>query len=257
MKKIIFNCIAILVLFKIGNSQTAVDFNLMDCNNKPQHLYSILDKGYIAILVYEHQCGSCTQGAKNLKTVVSNFYSTDTLLKIMYLDNGGYSCASISNWIIANGLSTGLTFQYSSSFSSPYGNGMPVIVVAAGKNYKTYLIADGVAFADTNAIHVGINNAKKALSSGINNISSGQGFQINPNPVSDNLIVNISSDISGIIKFKILDITGKMILQNEIEKTQTHPNQIEIPVLGLKDGIYFLQLSTKEGNFFNKFEVQK
>ena len=72
-------------------------------------------------------------------------------------------------------------------------------------------------------------------------------FRIYPNPVSN--ILHIEGDIDG-GQVSIYDLMGRMVYQSEY--------QTEIPVSQLNDGLYFLSITTSEGQVINqKFIIRK
>ena len=81
-----------------------------------------------------------------------------------------------------------------------------------------------------------------------NGPSTGSGtFVVYPNPVSN--ILHIQSDIEG-GQLSIYDLMGRMVYQSEY--------QAEIPVSQLTDGLYFLSITTSEGQVINqKFIIRK
>jgi hypothetical protein len=81
-----------------------------------------------------------------------------------------------------------------------------------------------------------------------NGPSIGSGaFVVYPNPVSN--ILHIEGDIDG-GQVSIYDLMGRMVYQSEY--------QTEIPVSQLNDGLYFLNITTSEGQVINqKFIIRK
>ena len=154
--------IALIVLISACTSKsqtTAVDFNLKDCNGTQHNLYNMLDSGNVVILVYEHECPSCLAGATNLKDVIAKNFSDKKNIKIIYLDNGANSCSKTKQWIQKNNLLEGLYIKFSNDFTSPYGDGMPVIVVTSGKSHKVFLKAASPSEANANALKTAIDSA--------------------------------------------------------------------------------------------------
>jgi len=165
MKKIYLTSLLLIFFFFFSAraQYTAIDFTLNDCDGNSVNLYSLLDKGKVVILFYEHQCSSCVAGANNLKNVINNNYAGDTNIVILYLDNGGYSCTSVKNWVNSKGFINGPCFTYSNDFSSPYGSGMPVVVVTSGADRKIYLLAKTPTQASTTALQTAIHDAFSGL----------------------------------------------------------------------------------------------
>jgi hypothetical protein len=165
MKKITLIWVAISLFALVSHAQTtAVDFTLTDCDGNSRSLYPIIDSGNVVILVYEHQCSSCLVGAKNIRTAINTYYSTAKNIRIMYLDNGGYSCTSVRNWVSTNLLIAGPTFAYSNTQSSPYGAAMPVIVVTGSSAHKAYVTVN----SNVSTIKAAIQSVMTDISNGIN-----------------------------------------------------------------------------------------
>ncbi len=256
MKKYIIITIAILVYSFHGNAQTsAFDYTKLDCNGVTHNLYTTLDQGNVVVLIYEHRCPSCLTGANNIKNVINNYYSSNTNIKVWYLENGGGTCTVVNNWITTNTLIAGTVFQYSSDFSSPYGSAMPVIVIAAGPAHNTYLVSLGASTVTD------IHNAIEAalLSIGIDEISlSLSSFNVYPNPVNTNSFTLLyNSLLSQIITIELYDIEGKLVQPSLITKSTPGENSIEINVTNINNGIYFVKLKTNDGFQLKKIFINR
>ncbi len=226
--------LAFVFVFTSNNAQTvATDFTLTNCDGNTSNLYNIIDNGNVVVLIYEHQCSSCLQGATNVKNVIANNYADSTNLKVLYLDNGGYNCTSVQNWVLSHNLIPGELFAYSNDLNSPYGTGMPVIVVTSGVNHTVFLAANG--YSDTATIHNAIKEAYLEVSSGINNINKNK-FQIS---INSNIISIAGLDVNAINKIEIIDVSGKLIYSKEENKST-----VFIELL-LEKGLYFLRVNEK------------
>lgn len=245
MKKHLF-ILALMISSIAVFSQTAIDFTLNDCNGTSQNLFSTLNKGKIVILIYEHQCSSCTQGTTNVTSVLNANYSGDTNIIVIYLDNGGNTCTQTSTWISSHSFVPGPYFEYSNDGSSPYGSGMPIIVVAAGSDHLTYLEALGVSFADTATVH----NAIKAAYNHILGIETtevtGATFDIYPNPADEMITINTSISITDAF-ISIYNLQGQQIWQQELLQNIT-----EINLSPFAPGLYLLKYKGADG-----FEIMK
>jgi hypothetical protein len=220
-------------------AQTAVDFTLTDCDTMSRHLYAILDQPKVVALDYEHECGMCTAGTANLSAVIKTFYNGDTNIIVMYLDNGGNSCATTANWIATNNFVPGPSFEYSSDQSSPYGSGMPVIVIVAGSSHQIFLTANGAAAADTASVHNAIRDALASIT-GIDDMDdSDNSFEVSPNPAGDKIVVTISKKINSQNNIlSIYDAMGRLILQQPLIREKN-----EIYIDNLSKGIYIARYS--------------
>lgn len=257
MRKAIFFTLFFFLTAAAGSAQTAIDFTLTDCSGTSVNLFSTLNQGKVVVLVYEHQCGSCTNGALNIKTVINTYYSGNNAIQLMYLDNGGYNCAMIANWITNNNLVPGLTFEYSSSLTSPYGSGMPVIIVAAGSNHKIYLQANDIS--DTASVHSAIKNALADLSSAVELLPSVKtNFKIYPNPVvTGKMSIYFNKNITSPVTADIVDITGTIVKHSIILESFTNDKTREVSVSDLKDGMYFIRVYSSDGIIVKKFSTGK
>lgn len=258
-----FTLIFLFISFLIFNNSifsqtktTAVDFTLTDCDGLSCQLFPILDSNNIVILEYEHQCPSCVTGANNIKTVINNNYSSNTNIRVMYLDNGGFNCTSTKTWISNNNFLQGRSFAYSSSYSSPYGTGMPVLVVI-GPNHNVYLTATSAAASSTTAIQTAIAAALNDMTAIPTITSPTNTFIISPNPVKTEFATfNFGSFSNQIVHTEIMNIAGKVVANynSEIDKGDNH---FKIPVSDLENGIYIIRLQTATGMFVKKMIVNR
>jgi len=77
-------------------------------------------------------------------------------------------------------------------------------------------------------------------------------FQIYPNPASDIVNLKIADDIHEDLTIKIYDVVGELI-QSEFLKQNTH----QIDVRHLSDGIYFVELESKDWSGKQKLIIQR
>jgi hypothetical protein len=159
MKKTIYLILLLVSSHTLKSQTTAIDFNLKDCNGIQHSLFSLVDSGNVVILIYEHECPSCFAGVTNLKNVLAANFSDKINIKILYLDNGANACSTTKKWVQKNNFPEGLYFRFSNDFTSPYGEGMPVIVIVSGKSHKVFLKAASPEEANTDALKTAIENA--------------------------------------------------------------------------------------------------
>jgi hypothetical protein len=261
MKKLyIILYITFLFTFLAKAQTTAVDFTLNDCDGVSQSLYKTLDSGKVVILFYEHQCSSCVQGANLVKSVYNSKYSNNPDVKIIYLDNGGFSCSSINNWVASNNFIQGPKIAYKSDYSSPYGSGMPVIAICGPYLHKVYFTAISVAQASDTAkmrkaidtalaqIPLSIQEAKKTTNS----------VNVYPNPVSGNYIyINFSSRVNQKISIDVMDLTGKTVYSSYDIQMREGDNNIKISDAEMKNGVYFCRIKAADGNYVRKLIINK
>ena len=237
---------SILILsIEISNAQyIAHDFTLNNCDGNSCNLFNLVDEGNIVVLIYEHQCSSCLQGATNVKNVISNNYSNNTNIKVLYLDNGGYTCQQTQNWISSHNLIPGQSFEYSNDFNSPYGSGMPVIVIVSGVSHETFLVANG--YSDTTSIKNALISALQAVPASVteNTISKYKVFS-NANTIN---IEGLNSNILNIVE--VIDLSGRIVFSKE-----TVSSSISIPVK-FEEGIYFVRINKEFAEKICVFKMQ-
>jgi hypothetical protein len=255
MKKYILLVLIIAYAFETNSQTTAYDYTKLDCNGISQNLYTTLDQGNIVVLIYEHQCPSCLSGANNVKSVINSYYSSSSNIKVWYLDNGGFNCSSMNTWISNNSLIPGTLFQYSTDFSSPYGSGMPVIVVTGGPNHTAFLVSLGPSTI------VNIHNAiEEAIASiGIEDFSASLNIlNVYPNPININTFtLYYNSAIIQTIHAEIYNVEGKIVRPDFEINVSTGINSKEINIGNLNNGIYFIHLNTNKGILLKKIFINR
>lgn len=243
---------------QIDAQTTAVDFTKADCNGDTFHLYSFLDSGNVAILIYEHQCGSCRTGSQNITSILNRYYPSHPLIRVIYLDNGGYSCNSTATWISTNNLAPGRIFLYSNDLSSPYGAGMPVVVICAGKGHKIILLTNSAASTDTTSVHNGIEDALGEIVNGLNVNTSKTSLELFPNPIQGNTAyLKMTNYPGGQLQVRVMNIYGQT-MQVFPSMTPTGDRLVlPLEMRGYVNGFYFLHVRTTEGNLSIPFVIRR
>ena len=219
-------------------------------------LFPIIDSGNVVILVYEHQCSSCLVGAKNLKTAINTYFPKETNIRILYLDNGGYSCSSVKSWISSNVLKPGSVFMYSNTQTSPYGSGMPVIVITGTKAHKVYAITNSVNLPGVTTLKNAIQAAQSDITTSIKSDINSGSFNIYPNPaINDKVLLKFNSKVTQLNSYEILNASGQIIIPSK--RINFANDQKEISLVGLDNCIYFVFLNTSEGLIVRKLIISK
>ena len=89
----------------------------------------------------------------------------------------------------------------------------------------------------------------QAITVGITQVAKQNDFALYPNPAKS--LITISSTINGIVKinYEIVDVLGKVILQNENNSS----DKFIINIHDLNSGIYFLRLHVNNSFVVKKF----
>jgi len=212
------------------------------------------------ILIYEHQCLSCITGSKYVQKVYNSYYSTNPNVEIMYLDNGGFNCASISSWISTNALTPGVEIAYSALYTSPYGAGMPQIVICGPYLHKIYFNAAGtILTADTVHMHRAIDSALMQTPLSVQDVKKNtDNIQIYPNPVTNASVnINFTSSINQKIALEVIDLTGKSVYSSNDIAIREGDNNIRLSEANLKNGVYFCRFKSTEGISVRKLILNK
>ena len=91
---------------------------------------------------------------------------------------------------------------------------------------------------------------------GINSKHAGlNDLAIYPNPASDKLYTELSTDKAGKITFQVLDLTGRVVA-TEIVNHFGGELKHETSVTGFANGMYFMRVSTETGDVTRKFIVK-
>lgn len=135
----------------------------------------------------------------------------------------------------------------SSNCAAPYNDYFSKIS-SAWNNYP-YEITSLKPWLDPDDTGILILNGFDPQNIGIQNSISENSFSVYPNPVND--VLEISSDVyAEDYTIKIFDITGK----NVFDKSNNF-SSVTIRTREFSEGIYFLQITTKQGNLCKKISV--
>ena len=72
-------------------------------------------------------------------------------------------------------------------------------------------------------------------------------LELYPNPTSNNLFIKISNDSESVYNFKVCDVNGKIIIEEQINGLKNPV--FEIDVSKLSSGIYFVKVNTNDYHF--------
>lgn len=90
---------------------------------------------------------------------------------------------------------------------------------------------------------------------GLTSIAKKVSFVMQPNPVNDVLKLNFNSNYSEKGTLYIFDITGKVVLNQEINVSKNE-NELNIKTVDLNNGIYFTRIVSEHINTTSKFVVK-
>jgi hypothetical protein len=154
-------------------------------------------------------------------------YNNDLYVAGSFSLSGSLSLNNIARW-------NGNTWSALGSGLNSYGGSM----VSCGGDL--YVMGEFDHAGGIPASHI----ARWNLPIGIDELNSSVAVQVYPNPTIDKII--IESQLPG-CKIKIMDITGKILLEDIL-----HLEKSEINVNSFSSGIYILSVSNGEGEFYEK-----
>jgi hypothetical protein len=195
MKKI-YSILSILLcaaVMQAGAQTTATNFIANDCNGQPHNLFTQLDSGKVAVLIWVMPCVSCVGPAKNAYSVVQSFAATHPGKVVYYMmdDYADTDCGDLNTWAAANSVTPTATFSDASISMSAYGTaGMPKVVVAGGPGHTVFFNKNNNLAGNSTEIQAAINTAFSAIASASTVAPGVQAASVYPNPAAGNVTVN-------------------------------------------------------------------
>ena len=201
------------------------------------------------MLIYEHRCASCNTGSKYVRDAINTNFGNNTNIKVIYLDNGGATCQQVQSWIDQGSLLNAPIIPYSNDYSSPYGTGMPVIVIAGGASHKKYLQANGYNKTSVDGITSALSLAIADLPADVINADQ---TNIKISLFNGTIFISNISD-QNISSVALYDIRGDIV--RDIMLTDVS-NELQIPVTGLTTGSYVLKLRSGDMQIIRKIIIE-
>lgn len=260
MKKSILLSLALLFIFSISKSQTAMDFEGKDCNGTYHHLFSDLDSGKaVAIIFYMANCGACPPVAKKIQAMANNINAQcpDMVRAYAFPYVNSTTCAYSASWVTTNNLSLFMPFDSGAVQVAHYGGfGMPTVVLLGGMDHRTMFSTLSFSTADTTEMRDSIMVLYNEMNpSGIKNLPSVvTSFNVFPNPANNNATINFDLKESSNILIDVTDIAGKQVAIIAEEK-QNGVVAKQFSTAALPNGNYFVRLQVNGKSATQKLTV--
>jgi hypothetical protein len=132
-------------------------------------------------------------------------------------------------------------------YSGPNVSGGMFTPSAAGSNVILYTYTDGHGCSDTASYDVSV-----SVFTGVNTLTASAGYEVYPNPTSDNVYIKFNSgDIGNSALISITDVTGRVIS----ETTTKVGNELIVPmnVTAMPAGMYFVKIVSGNTIQISKF----
>ena len=132
------------------------------------------------------------------------------------------------------------TNEFTAEWTAPEAGTGPISFYACGNGVND----NGTTGGDNAAcIKVQFN---EAIDTRTNTLEAISALNVYPNPVSDNLMLEVAATEHQSGKWSLNSLSGRMLTHQALE-LNTGNNLINIPVNHLSSGIYFLKIQTEEG----------
>lgn len=118
-----------------------------------------------------------------------------------------------------------------------------------------YSIGQFAYSVDTGAsgeITQGVQHAYEIFTIGINNVKLNISLSVFPNPTSDYLFIKIHNYNSEYLNYKVYDMLGKVLSQQQIRGSET-----KISMIGLPAATYFVHIINQENKRLQSFKIIK
>lgn len=255
MKTKLFILIILIASFG-AKSQTATNFICNDCSGVNHTLFNELDSGKVVILCWVMPCASCIGASLTTYNVAQSFNTTYPGRVKMYVcdDYANTNCSSLNSWCNQNGLANTTRFSNTAIKMSDYGTaGMPKVVVIGNYTHHVYYNANNSVNVTllTNAI----SNALTDFSVDVARPTEVNPIKVYPNPSSNLVSLNLTSEKPGTCMLKIFDNSSVQVTQARSVDLIQGENSIPIHTEDLKNGVYFVHLQMDSGIMKTKFVV--
>lgn len=249
--KIITLTLALISLFTVQNSKaqmTAMNFNIMDCNNTgPHNLFNDLNSGQVVIVEYfMTSCSPCITAGQTLESMKANLLSQypGKIKAYAFGFNNSYSCNTVNNWVTTNGFTSIPSDSGATQVAYYGGMGMPTIIIAAGTSHN--LLGNpyvGFTTGDTTQMAANIRNFLNSQPTGLNESSvSVSGLNIFPNPATSEVNIKFFLKENSDVEIDVLDVTGRVVSNLFFEKTQAGAYVKTFNTNGIANGNYIVRV---------------
>lgn len=138
MKKIFFIWI-VSILLNSANAQTAIDFNMTDCNDTMHHLFAdYLDNEEVVIIEFFMTCPSCIEVGQKLSPMYDQL-AIDYPGQVNFFAfnfNDDFDCSVANNFVTDNAINA-VPFDSGGAQLAYYGGfGMPSVAIVGGSQHE-------------------------------------------------------------------------------------------------------------------------
>ena len=253
MKKLILAfCASIISASSFAQMGTAPDFNVVDIDGNPIHLYGLLDQGFVVVLdASTTWCGTCwgvhndhtlrdlnnAMGPDGTNEIRVIFYEADASTSQADLEGTGSN--TLGDWITGTNypIVNESPLQLSGSIFWPQGFPTISVIRPADREITADVWNQNLA-GMTAAVNSAIATNPASIGS---DFLRDNGIATYPNPTVDLLNVNLGSVADQIDFLNVRNIMGQTVLSFATSGAQ----QVQITTNDLSSGAYVLEFSSK------------
>ncbi len=243
----------------LKSQTTATNFNCNDCAGTNHDLFTELNSGKVIVIAWVMPCSSCIAPALSAYTEVQNYASSNPGQVLFYLcdDIANTSCASLTTWANANGMSgASAIFSNSAVVETAYGSGgMPKIVVLGGSSHTVFFNENGGPLNVSN-FNTAINNALAAAVGIEENTIENFKLTLFPNPITDKkTLVTYNLKRNEEITIEVYNAFGAKVKSVLKEQQSIGKHEQQLDLSSLTSGVYFVKLRNGDKTDVIKFII--
>lgn len=258
MKKYLLLLVALMFVFTISKAQeTAMQLSGLDCNGVSHDLFADLDAGKAVLLhFFMPNCSACPPSAQKIQTmanrILANYPGMITAYALPFQNST--TCEYTSQWVTENGLTLYAPYDKGAVQVAYYGGfGMPTIVLLGGKDRKVLFSTQSFSTSDTTYMRDQI--LKLLAPTSVEEIPSVvTSFRMSPNPVGDNISINLELKESTKVMIDVTDITGKQVAVI-LDGITTGATTNQFNATSLPNGNYIVRLQINGKSISHKLSI--
>jgi hypothetical protein len=260
MKKLfLIPFLSIAIVANVIGQSVATDFTVTECSGMEYSLFSKLDQGKIVVLAWVMPCFSCIVDPVEAYAITLSYEESnpDMIDFIIVDDYANTSCGSLTSWVEQYAMDNALVIVNSAVSMDDYGvHGMPKIVLLAGLGHQVYYNENSSIQGFQAALDLAISENEGTV--GLEDSSVQDYIEITsfPNPTNDFLNVSYYLHQSASVSIRIIDALGAQVLLDiKPGMKSSGKNEVLLNITSLKNGEYFLQISSEKGTTSSQFVV--
>lgn len=224
---------------------TAMDFNILDCNGNPHHLFDDLDAGKAVIIeFFMNNCTPCVTAGQKLEAMKTDLLTEypGMIKSYAFGYNNSYTCTVVNNWVNNNGFTSVPSDSGAAQVAHYGGMGMPTIVIVGGTSHSVlgspYI---GFSTSDTTTMAADIRSFFSSMA--VNEASQPVSINMFPNPANTEVKLSFTLKQSSEVKIDVVDITGRIVTEVMNERSINGEIAATINTSKIAQGTYMVRIN--------------